>query len=199
VTERISLLADAAIEVVAAHGMRGLTHRAVDARAGVPQGSTSAYFRTRKALVEGLVQRLSDLDDAEITAARLDHAAVHEPVDVDRLAEGVAALLDHWLTVGRSRSLARFACLLEATHHPELRTILAHGDRPRAQARAMVSLAGSTDPDRDSRALVAFIDGLLFDRLAGGGVATAPTPGTPESRDQLRYAIRAALVGVLEG
>ncbi|MCS7476415.1 TetR/AcrR family transcriptional regulator [Umezawaea endophytica] len=198
-TDRMDLLADAAIEVVAAHGMRGLTHRAVDAEAGVPPGSTSAYFRTRKALVEGLVQRLADLDDAEITTARLDHLAVDGPADVDRLAEGVAALLDHWLTVGRSRSLARFACLLEATHHPELRTILAHGDRPRAQARAVVALAGSTDPDRDSRALVAFVDGLLFDRLAGAGVTTAPPPGTPESRDQLRHAFRAALLGVLRG
>jgi hypothetical protein len=62
-----------------------------------------------------------------------------------------------------------------------------------------VALAGSTDPDRDSRALVAFIDGLLFDRLAGGGVATAPPPGTPESREQLRHAVQAALVGVLKG
>ena len=198
-TDRISRLADAAIEVVAAQGMRGLTHRAVDTRAGVPQGSTSAYFRTRKALVEGLVQRLADVETAEIEATGLDPAAHDGPPDLDRIADDIAALLDHWLTAGRSRSLARFACLLEATHHPELRTILAHGERPRAQARALVALAGSTDPDRDGRALVAFVDGLLFDRLAGGGVATAPTPGTPESRAQLRHAVRAALVGVLGG
>jgi len=197
VSDRIAHLADAAIEVVAAHGMRGLTHRAVDARAGVPQGSTSAYFRTRKALVEGLVQRLADVENAEIEASRLD--VLDEPPSPDALATGIAALLDHWLTAGRSRSLARFACLLEATHHPELRTILAHGERPRAQARALVASAGSADPDRDSRALVAFIDGLLFDRLAGSAVTTAPTPGTPESREQLRHAIHAALVGVLAG
>jgi len=197
VTDRRALLADAAIEVVAAHGMRGLTHRAVDTRAGVPQGSTSAYFRTRKALVEGLVQRLADVEQAEVEATA--PTALDGPPDLDRLATGIAALLDHWLTAGRSRSLARFACLLEATHHPELRTILAHGDRPRATARALVALAGSTDPDRDGRAMVAFIDGLLFDRLAGSGVATAPTPGTPESREQLRHAVRAAFAGVLEG
>ncbi|HEX6342051.1 TetR/AcrR family transcriptional regulator [Umezawaea sp.] len=198
-TDRISQLADAAIEVVADHGMRGLTHRAVDTRAGVPQGSTSAYFRTRKALVEGLVQRLADVEAAEIDANRLNPAAHDGPPDLDQLADGIAALLDHWLTAGRSRSLARFACLLEATHHPELRTILAHGDRPRAQARALMALAGSADPDRDGRAVVAFVDGLLFDRLAGGGAATAPVPGTPESRAQLRHAIRAAVAGVLAG
>ena len=38
---------DAATVVVADHGLRGLTHRAVDREAGLPEGSCSAYFRTR--------------------------------------------------------------------------------------------------------------------------------------------------------
>ena len=59
---RLEVLADAAIDLVAESGMRGLTHRAVDARAGVPAGSTSAYFRTREALIEGMVRRLAELD-----------------------------------------------------------------------------------------------------------------------------------------
>ncbi|MET1074395.1 MAG: TetR family transcriptional regulator [Umezawaea sp.] len=196
-SDRIALLADAAIQVVAAHGMRGLTHRAVDAHAGVPQGSTSAYFRTRKALVEGLVQRLADIETADIDAIGPPPAASDGPPDLDRAAAGVAALLDHWLGAGRERSLARFACLLEATHHPELRTILAHGDRPRAQARALVAALGSTDPERDGHALVAFVDGLLFYRLAGGGAAHAPAPGTPESLADLHRAALAAITGVL--
>ena len=56
---RKDLITDAAIALVAEQGMRGLTHRAVDRRAGLPEGSTSAYFRTRKALVEGFVERLA--------------------------------------------------------------------------------------------------------------------------------------------
>jgi AcrR family transcriptional regulator len=46
---------DAAIAVLGADGPRGLTHRAVDAEAGLPTGSTSNYFRSRAALVEALV------------------------------------------------------------------------------------------------------------------------------------------------
>ncbi|MEU4444590.1 TetR family transcriptional regulator [Actinosynnema sp. NPDC050801] len=191
-TERMAALADAAIHVVATRGMRGLTHRAVDARAGVPTGSTSAYFRTRKALVEGVVQRLADLDNAEVVAA-----AVDVTLDPDRLAEGVAHVLDQWMTTGRERTLARYACLLEATHHPELRGILAHGERPRAQARELLAALGAPDPQRQSRELVAFVDGLLFDRLVGAGALGAPAPGTPESRAELTAAIRAALRGVL--
>ena len=38
---RMRLILESATRVVAAGGMRGLTHRAVDAEAGLPQGSTS--------------------------------------------------------------------------------------------------------------------------------------------------------------
>ena len=40
----------AAVHVMADEGLRGLTHRAVDRRAGLPEGTCSAYFRTRQAL-----------------------------------------------------------------------------------------------------------------------------------------------------
>jgi hypothetical protein len=56
---------------------------------------------------------------------------------------------------------------------------------------------GAPDPQRQSRELVAFVDGLLFDRLVGAGALGAPAPGTPESRAELTAAIRAALRGVL--
>jgi DNA-binding transcriptional regulator YbjK len=45
---RRALIADAAISTLARDGMRGLTHRAVDRTAGLPEGSASYYFRTRR-------------------------------------------------------------------------------------------------------------------------------------------------------
>lgn len=195
-TDRRAALADAAIHLVATRGMRGLTHRAVDARAGVPTGSTSAYFRTRKALVEGVVRRLAELD-AEEVAEELEAAGATAPPDPDRLAEGAARVLDRWMSTARERTLARYACLLEATHHPELRDVLAHGEVPRAQARAVLAAWGVPDAERRSRDLVAFLDGLLFDRLVGAGALHAPEPGTPESRAELERAVRSALRAVL--
>jgi DNA-binding transcriptional regulator YbjK len=193
VTDRVNALTDAAIRLVASRGMRGLTHRAVDTEAGVPPGSTSAYFRTRKALVEGVVRRLSDLDLAD--SAPL--VAQASPTSLDQLAEAIATVLDHWMTTGRDRTLARYACLLEATHHPELRGILAHGARPRAQARDLLERLGVPDPTERSHTLVAFLDGLLFDRLVGAGATTTPPPGTPAARTSLTKAVHQALTTAL--
>jgi DNA-binding transcriptional regulator YbjK len=195
-TDRFAVLTDAAVDVLAELGMRGLTHRAVDTRAGVPQGTTSAYFRTRKALIEAVVRRIADLDRADLDANRIPGEADAPPAaldDVDALAAGIAAVLDRWMSTARNRTLARYACLLEATHHPELRTILTHGDPSRAQARAMLAAAGAPDPERDGEHLVACIDGLLFTRLAGAGYRAAPSPGTAENRAELAVAIATLL------
>ncbi|MFC0504978.1 TetR/AcrR family transcriptional regulator [Micromonospora costi] len=201
---RFEVITDAGIALVAELGMRGLTHRAVDARAGLPLGTTSAYFRTRKTLVEALVRRLADLDRVELARNRLpaDETATLPPgqrltaADLDRLAESVAAVLDEWLTTGRTRTLARYACLLEATHHPELRTILDHGRTYRAQARALLAAAGAARPEQAGDHFVACVDGLLFDRLVGAGALTAPVPGTAESRADLTTAVRSILTAL---
>ncbi|SCF13753.1 transcriptional regulator, TetR family [Micromonospora purpureochromogenes] len=197
---RVAALADAAIALLAEGGMRALTHRAVDARAGVPVGTTSAYLRTRQALIEAVVRRLADLDRADLADRELPTDAPPPgppprltPADLDHLAVATAQVLDRWLTVGRDRSLARYACLLEAVHRPELRPILAHGTVLREQARALLAGAGAPDPRRQGDQFVAFVDGLLFDRLVGAGALSAPPPGSPESREDLRAAVRALL------
>ncbi|MFI7622900.1 TetR/AcrR family transcriptional regulator [Micromonospora echinofusca] len=195
-TDRFAVLTDAAIDVLAELGMRGLTHRAVDARAGLPQGTTSAYFRTRGALIEAVVRRLADLDRADLEAAGVpagEGPPELAPDDVVAVAGGIAALLDRWMSTARNRTLARYACLLEATHRPELRTILAYGDASRAQSRAMLAAAGARHPGQAGDHLVACIDGLLFDRLAGAGARTAPPPGTAANRADLTVAVTTLL------
>ncbi|MFI7542681.1 TetR/AcrR family transcriptional regulator [Actinoplanes sp. NPDC049599] len=195
--ERFAALTDAAIALIAELGMRGLTHRAVDARAGLPAGTASAYLRTRKALVEAVVRRLADLDTADLAARGVPTGPVGAPPDLEQLSVGFAGLLDDWLTAGRARTLARYACLLEATHHPELRPILAYGVAMRTQARVLLAAAGAPDAERRGSHLVAAVDGLLFDRLAGAGSLAAPPPGTPESRADLTAAIRGLLRAAL--
>lgn len=203
---RVAALADAAVELLAEGGMRALTHRAVDARAGVPLGTTSAYLRTRQALIEAVVRRLAELDRADLAARDLPtepapgtapgdqgRAAALGPADLDQLAAGVAEVLDRWLTTGRTRTLARYACLLEAVHRPELRPILDQGTVLRVQARDLLARAGAPDPRRQGDQFVAFVDGLLFDRLVGAGTLSAPPPGTEESRADLRSAVRSLL------
>src|SRR6478736_3566421 len=58
--ERRRSLADAGLGVLAREGSRGLTHRAIDEAAGAPTGTTSNYFRSREALIAGLVERIGE-------------------------------------------------------------------------------------------------------------------------------------------
>ena len=138
--------------------MRGLTHRAVDRAAGVPEGSTSYYFRTREALLEGTLDRLAELSNAELA-------------DVNaKDLNSVAGLLEHWLTAGRDRMLARFELTLESTRRPALRATMERlGGEFRTKAESMLSEADIPDAKRRAANLVAHIDGLIFDQLAEVG------------------------------
>jgi DNA-binding transcriptional regulator YbjK len=67
--ERRRNLCDAAIELLAEDGARGLTHLRVDRRAGLADGTTSFYYQTRSALLRGATDRVVQLDLADFTAA----------------------------------------------------------------------------------------------------------------------------------
>ena len=171
---RRALIADAAISTLARDGMRGLTHRAVDRAAGLPEGSASYYFRTRQALLQATVERLAELTSADMLggAAMPDRTAVpplpgHE---LDALAGVAAALIESWLTTGRERQLARYELSLEATRRPELRqTLVTTGAAIRAFVADRFAAAGVPDPRQRAADFAAFIDGLLFDQIAGAG------------------------------
>ncbi|MEV3915101.1 TetR/AcrR family transcriptional regulator [Streptomyces canus] len=55
--ERRAALLDAAIDVLASEGSRGLTLRAVDGKAQVPIGTCSNYFRNRDELLLQIMER----------------------------------------------------------------------------------------------------------------------------------------------
>jgi len=114
--ERRDRLADAAIEILASEGSRGLTHRAVDAQADQPPGTTSRYFRTRDALLRGVVERVRVLHFAELARAPAGRIAG------SAIAGHLAAMVYEALTVNRTRHLAILELFLESTRRPELRT-----------------------------------------------------------------------------
>jgi DNA-binding transcriptional regulator YbjK len=68
VAGRRRLLCDVAIEILALEGGRGLSHRKVEQRAGLPDGTTSSYFRTRSALLRATAERVAELDAADFVA-----------------------------------------------------------------------------------------------------------------------------------
>ncbi|WP_436949808.1 TetR/AcrR family transcriptional regulator [Streptomyces sp. SudanB52_2052] len=166
--DRRTVLADTAITVLAETGMRGLTHRAVDRAAGLPPGTTSAYYRTRQALLTALVRRLVALDQAE-----LEEIGNRTPVprSAEELVAGIAVFIEQRLTgEGRRRSLARFACAIESVHHPELREILVpRKNAGRQVVHAFLTAQGIADAEARTVTLLTYVDGLVFDRLVSGG------------------------------
>jgi DNA-binding transcriptional regulator YbjK len=209
---RREAIADAAVGVIADRGIRGLTHRAVDEAAGLPAGSTSYYFRTRTALLEAVVAHLVVVDQAAFARERgdatawpgspdapLSAAGPDAPLsaaELDALAGSMAAVIDTMLTRRRRYALARYACLLEAARNPALRSLLTAGVPFRAMAADLLRRAGAPQPDAQAADLVACLDGLLFDRLAGAGAHLSPPPGTAAGRERLRVTIRSLLAGM---
>src|SRR3954471_18287466 len=125
-TPRRRELLAAALQVVAADGLRGLTHRAVDRRAGLPEGTCSAYFRTREALQTGLTQYVATRCGADV-AALAEELATH-PADEPDVQETVIALtvgaFESWLDE-RELLLARIELSMEASRNPALAALLA--------------------------------------------------------------------------
>ena len=74
---RRPLLADAAIAVLARDGGRGLTHRAVDREAHVPEGTTKNYHPTRQSLLEAVAARMADTHRAALDRLRETTPAKH--------------------------------------------------------------------------------------------------------------------------
>ncbi|MFD7697456.1 TetR/AcrR family transcriptional regulator [Streptomyces sp. NPDC059374] len=184
---RADLVADTALALLAERGMRGLTHRAVDEAAGLPQGSTSNVARTRQALLELAVRRLAERE------ARV--LALEEMPDprggLDALAEGLALATHRSLTRNRELTLARYELALEATRRPELRTYFdATGRRFRDQLGALLTAAGSPAPARHVLSLVAWADGLLFSCVAGSFSSEVP------SLEEVRAGLRELLAGM---
>jgi len=165
---RARQVADAAIAVLADHGARGLTHRAVDQAAGLPPGTTSNYARTREALLTLILARIAELDLAEGAAG----------VAGSGLADAVARMVHQWIIEPgrRQRFLARLELAFEATRRPELRAAYDEMGRGfRAEAARLLAAAGSAHPERDAWTLVAWVEGTAFYALAGAGGAAVPS------------------------
>ncbi|MFE4540179.1 TetR/AcrR family transcriptional regulator [Streptomyces scopuliridis] len=187
-SSRAELIADAALTLLAERGMRGLTHRAVDELAGLPQGSTSNHARTRQALLEAAIRRQAEREARVLTPDEMPVGAGGRGAPVDALA----LALHRYLTGHPELLVARYELALEATRRPELRAYYdATGQRFREPLVAMMTAAGSPDPARHALSLVAWCEGLMFSCAAGSYHDSVP------SLDALRLGFTELLRGML--
>ncbi|MCX4824814.1 TetR family transcriptional regulator [Streptomyces sp. NBC_01142] len=187
-TSRAELIADAALTLLAERGMRGLTHRAVDEAAGLPQGSTSNYARTRQALLEAAVRRQAEREASVLTP----HEMPVPNGGMDGLVDALALALHRYLTHHRELLISRYELALEATRRPELRAFYdATGSQFRGPLNALMAAAGSPEPERHALSLVAWCEGLMFSCAAGSYHASVP------ELDELRTGFGELLRGML--
>lgn len=165
-SNRREVLMDAAARVVADKGMRGLTHRAVDSEAGVPQGSTSAYFRTRDALVTALTEHLAARLSADV--GRVEAEIDKRPKDLDNAVEHTLALLNAWYD-DETFTGARLELRMAARREPAVLEVY----RPSHQAlidltARIVDRIGLDHPRERAVTLLDAIDGVFVGSMTHG-------------------------------
>jgi DNA-binding transcriptional regulator YbjK len=159
-TGRQEELLAAAARVVARGGLRGLTHRAVDAEAGLPEGSCSAYMRTRVALLTRLTEYVTSQfahDISDLTQRIEVHAGVDGYVVKETLA-----MLRSWLQ-DPDLLLVRMELTIEGSRQPAVAEILQVQwvQLVEIVEHAMEATGKAHSPVR-ARTLLAAIDGVLL-------------------------------------
>jgi len=156
-------LLGAALHVITDEGLKGLTHRAVDRRAGLAEGSCSAYWRTRSALEAALTEYVAAtlLCDVDRLAEQIRDCGPDETTGVDEALE----LFLRWLDQ-RELLVARLELTMAASRDDELAQLLAdHRSRLVGIVEDIMTAAGKEHGAARAEALVASYDGVLLAAL----------------------------------
>jgi AcrR family transcriptional regulator len=159
---RRTALLDAAIEVLAGEGSRGLTLRAVDKEAGVPPGTASNYFANRPELLGQVMRRTRE----RLTPDPSDVADTMKAAPSRELVKTLMVQLVERMRRERSTHLAMLELRLEATRRPELHEELARFSVAELDANVDFHLAAGLPGDRTAVVLLYLaMLGLIIDDL----------------------------------
>ncbi|MEU1787450.1 TetR family transcriptional regulator [Streptomyces sparsogenes] len=165
--ERRAALLDAAIEVLAREGARGLTFRAVDQQAGVPTGTASNYFANRDDMLTQAGERVYErLDPGEAELA----SGLEGPRDRARVIELMHGLVDR-IAAFPTGFLALLELRLEATRRPELREVLTRRIRTDVDFNIAYQLKSGLPGDATTVVLLYLaLNWLILERLTLPGL-----------------------------
>ncbi|MEV5970561.1 TetR family transcriptional regulator [Streptomyces sp. NPDC051921] len=165
--ERRAALVDAAIEVLAREGARGLTFRAVDTEAAVPPGTASNYFANRDDLLTQAGARVYErLQPSEEEIARQQAA----PPDLETYKELMKEVVGR-VSAFRTGYLALLELRLEATRRPDLREVLTARVRADVDANVTYHEASHLPGDTTAvRLLILAFNWLIVEQLTLPGV-----------------------------
>lgn len=150
----------AAVSVVATFGFQALTHARVDATAKLPPGSTSNYFRTKEALVTGLIDYISDQEKKNTHGA-------FEPETPEEMIDRLSRLIIALTTERLDLTTARLAIFLSGTHAASIRASFESGANGFYLALVeSFKKFGAKDPVTAARAVMAVSEGIIMHRIA---------------------------------
>ncbi len=152
--DRRTVIADAAIELIAGAGLRALTHRGIDSALELPVGSTSYYFRKKTDLLASVIERITDSSRSAF------EDAPGQPEDSP--ADVTVRYLEHLLAQRSDQLRARHALLIDPS--------IGRGDRAML-ARSLFSVDRAADMFGDrrlARGFVALCEGLVVVALVRG-------------------------------
>jgi DNA-binding transcriptional regulator YbjK len=189
-------LCDAAIQVLADEGAKGLSHIKVDRHAQMPDGTTSVHFRTRKALIYAVAARIAELDMQEFVSAM---GATSDGVGSSDLMLSLLAdlAMKSAQEPALSRTKARFELLMQAPRDPDLMEAFRENTR-RFAAMSLEAVAqlqpadAAPDPallNDEAFAITTFIAGLQIGYVYGG-------ERTVESAEKIDNYLHAVIEGV---
>ncbi|CAM5327737.1 TetR family transcriptional regulator [Streptomyces californicus] len=172
---RRTRIIDAALSVIAADGIAGLSHRTVAAEADVPLGSTTYHFGSLDELLVAALRRCNEnfvrtLRESEALAAGGEAegaARATGPAGSAGLADELTRLLGQWFAGERGAIELEYELYLAALRRPALRPVAAEWTE-----EAVELLSSRTDPGT-ARALVALMDGVCLQVLLAGGTFDA--------------------------
>jgi DNA-binding transcriptional regulator YbjK len=163
VNDRREEILRAALRLIGSRGMHHVTHRDVEAEAGVPLGSTTYYFATKEELLTEALRLFVAEEQARLreAARRFEGVEAEPEMVVDAI---VAEIRD---TLSRPiEQVAQFELYLEATRTPalaeEAKACFAAYDKI---AVAALRAAGAKDPEALAPLFIGLIEGLMFRQL----------------------------------
>lgn len=161
---RRPLLADAAIAILARDGGRGLTHRAVDREAHVPEGTTKNYWATRQAILEAAATRMAELHRAAIERLRDTTPPGATPNQLRLL---YPALIRRAVQQDPTQTLAMVELYLEGVRRPGVRAALGRMAAANAQATTQLHHAAGVPSDTTHTGLLdSSLLGVMLSQLA---------------------------------
>ena len=167
---RQTVILDTTLALLAERGLAGVTHRAVDEAAGLPQGSTSYYYSKKIVLIEAAAQHLAVLLDEDCDHVRRHFAELIAARKHDQAMDYVARDLLKLADEGRSLLLARFEITLAGTRNRDLKDI---ADRLSQAARRPIAfflkLLSADLTDKQVDTCMGLLDGLTLLYVTGQG------------------------------